>query len=192
MIGALKGIVFSKSQNSVILFTGGVGYLVSVTTRFLEKTKIDEEIFLFIHTHVREDAFDLYGFSTHDELRLYELLLTVSGIGPKTALLVIDKGVPTIEQAIRSSDVDFFTSVRRLGRKNAQKIIIELKQKMGSIVDLDLSGKDGAETKELIDALSSMGFAKSEVLQSIKTLPTNVKMLEEKIRHCLKQLGKTV
>lgn len=192
MIGALKGTVFSKSQNSVILFAGSVGYNVFVTNKFLEEIKTDKEVFLFIHSHIRDDAFDLFGFSTRQELSLFTLLLTVSGIGPKTALTVIDKEVENIEQAIRTSDVDFFVTVPRLGRKNAQKIIIELKQKLGSIVDLDLSGRDASETKELMDALSSMGFAKPEVLRSIKTLPPQMKLLEEKIRHCLKQLGKSV
>src|SRR3989339_1436249 len=127
MIGALRGKIFSKSQNSVILFAGDVGYTVFVTNRFLEKTKTDTDAFLFIHTHIRDDVFDLFGFPTTQELHLFKLLLTVSGIGPKTALAIIDRGVLAVTQAVQQSDVDFFTTIPRLGKKNAQKIIIELK-----------------------------------------------------------------
>jgi len=192
MIGALKGTIYSKSQNSIILFTGGVGYFVYVTNRFLEESKTDSEAFLFIHSHIREDAFDLFGFPTQQELHMFKLLLTVSGIGPKTALTIIDRGVPAVTGAVQKSDVDFFTTIPRLGKKNAQKIIIELKQKLGSIADLDLSEYASSETKEILDALSSMGFVKNEAFRAIKALPHEVKTLQDKIRYCLQTLGKSV
>ena len=121
---------------------------------------------------------------------MFKLLLTVSGIGPKTALTIIDRGVPAVTGAVQKSDVDFFTTIPRLGKKNAQKIIIELKQKLGSITDLDLSEYTSSETKEILDALSSMGFARIEAIQVIKTLPSDLTTLEQKIRYCLKELGK--
>ena len=193
MIGALKGTIYSKSQNSIILFTGGcVGYFVYVTNRFLEESKTESETFLFIHSHIREDAFDLFGFPTQQELHMFKLLLTVSGIGPKTALTIIDRGVPAVTGAVQKSDVDFFTTIPRLGKKNAQKIIIELKQKLGSIADLDLSEYASSETKEILDALSSMGFVRNEALRAIKALPHEVKTLQDKIRYCLQTLGKSV
>lgn len=192
MIGALKGTIFSKSPNSVILFAGNVGYRVHVTNRFLEETKTDKDVFLFIHSHIRDDAFDLFGFPTIQELHLFELLLTVSGVGPKTALSVMDKGVVQIQGAVRSSDVDFFTTIPRLGKKNAQKIIIELKSKLGSIAELDLSGSVSGETKVLLDALLSMGFAKPEALRAIQTLPSHDLTLQDKIRYALKHLGKSI
>ena len=190
MIGALKGTIYSKSQNSVIVFTGGVGYFVHVTNSFLEESKIESETFLFIHSHIREDAFDLFGFPNQNELRLFELLITVSGVGPKTALLVMDKGADNVEQAIHSSDVEFFTAIPRLGKKNAQKIIIELKSKLGSLTDLDLSKPQESETKEILDALTSLGFIKQEIIRVIQTIPENINTLDEKIRYCLKYLGK--
>jgi Holliday junction DNA helicase RuvA len=190
MIGALKGTIFSKSNNSILLFVGGVGYTVYVTNTFLEESKIESETFLFIHSHIREDLFDLFGFPTLQELHAFNLLLTVSGIGPKTALTVITRGVNALTTAVQRSDVDFFTTIPRLGKKNAQKIIIELKQKLGSSTDLDLSGSVSSETKELIDGLVSMGFARNEAVESIKTLPLTLTTLEQKIRHCLKHLGK--
>jgi len=190
MIGALKGTIYSKSQNSVIVFTGGVGYFVHVTNTFLEASKIESETFLFIHSHIREDAFDLFGFPATEELHLFELLLTVSGIGPKTALLVMDKGVKNIEQAIQSGDVDCFTTIPRLGKKNAQKIIIELKPKLGSTKELDLTKSQSGETKEILDALSSFGFVKQEIIRVINTIPSDIQTVDERIRFCLKHLGK--
>jgi Holliday junction DNA helicase RuvA len=192
MIGALKGTVFSKTKNPIILFTGGVGYAVHVTDHLLDEMVPEKNVFLFIHSHIREDAFDLFGFPTKEELHLFELLLTVSGIGPKTALAVVNKGVRHVEEAIRSSDVDFFTTIPRLGKKNAQKIIIELKSKLGSISDLDLTESQSTETKELLEVLSSMGFVRNEALRAIRALPRDVKTLQEKIRFCLQTLGKSV
>jgi holliday junction DNA helicase RuvA len=190
MIGALKGTIYSKSINSVILFTGGVGYTVFVTNTFLEKTPVEKDVFLFIHSHIREDAFDLFGFTTSLELHLFELLLSVSGVGPKTALSVMDKGVVQIQHAIQSSDVDFFTTIPRLGKKNAQKIIIELKSKLGSTTELDLTDNGTSETKELLEGLLSMGFAKSEILGAMNHIPPETITMEQKILICLKHLGK--
>ena len=191
MIGALKGTLYSKSQNSIILFVGGVGYSVYVTNKFLEESKIESEAFLFTYSHIREDAFDLFGFPGKQELHMFKLLITVSGIGPKTALTIIDRGVRAITDAVQKSDVEFFTTIPRLGKKNAQKIIIELKQKLGSTADLDLSEYASSETKEILDGLSSMGFARNEAMQVIKTIPSNAITLEQKIRYCLTRLGKT-
>lgn len=191
MIGALKGTVYSKSQQSLILFVGNVGYTVYTTQTLLNNTLVGNEIFLFIHTHIREDAFDLFGFSAQQELHLFELLLTVSGIGPKTALAVMEKGTGQIQTAVQASDVDFFTSVPRLGRKNAQKIIIELKTTLGGIQDLDMTALQTEETKELMDALLSMGFQKSEIRNALAAIPSGIHTtIEEKIRACLKQLNK--
>ena len=135
-----------------------------------------------------DDALDLYGFPTEEELFLFKLLLSVSGIGPRTALAVIDRGVSEVRRAVTTSDVDFFTTIPRLGKKNAQKIIIELKSKLGSTKELDLTGDSEGETKQLLEALIGMGFARSEVMEVVRKLDSN-KTLEEKIRQALKHLG---
>jgi len=190
MIGALKGTVFSKTQNPILLLTQGVGYLVHVTEGFLESAEPNTETFLFIHSHIRDDTFDLFGFPTRQELVLFELLIGVSGVGPKTALTVINRGVSAVTLAVQKSDVDFFTTIPRLGKKNAQKIIIELKQKLGSSNDLDLSDISTSETKEVLEALLSMGFIKNEILAVIKNIPDDKTTLEQKVRFCLTYLGK--
>lgn len=189
MIGALIGTVHTITKNPIIFFVGDVGYAISITDNLAKTLTPNKKTFLYIHTHVREDAFDLFGFISQEELTLFELLLTVSGVGPKTALLVMNAGVDAIKHAVQTGDVDFFTHIPRLGRKNAQKIIIELKNKLGSIEELDL--RDASqETDEMIDALVSMGFAKKEVLAIVKKIPEGDTTIEQKIKSALKLLGK--
>ena len=146
-----------------------------------------KEVELYIYTHVREDVLDLYGFSQKDELELFQLLLNVSGVGPKSALIIIDRGVVAVRQAIVSTDVSFFTSIPRIGKKNAQKIILELKGKLGSLAELDLEDI-GGQTQEVIEALQTVGFSKSEALEAVRNLPGDVETIEDKIRYALKQM----
>lgn len=187
MIGALEGKIARITSASVLLMVGGVGYLVHVPSQTLNSLQLASPLFLHTYTHVREDALSLFGFKTTAELFLFELLLSVSGIGPKTALAIVDRGVSPVEQAIQASDVGFFTTIPRLGKKNAQKVIIELKSKLGSVADLDLQS-DG-ETEELIEALGAVGFSRAEVLKVIRSIPKDVETLEQKMKAALKLLG---
>ncbi len=189
MIGLLEGTVERKSANNLIIKAGGVGYLVFVSTSLLAKTNLNQNLTLEIHTHVTDDAIGLFGFLTQPELILFELLLTVSGIGPRTALNIMNQGVNRIEQAISKADVDFFTAIPRLGRKNAQKIIIELKSKLGSLSELNLDDTS-SQNQELIDALVSMGFEKKEIIAALKKLPQEVETIEKQLRYMLKTLNK--
>ncbi len=190
MIGKLTGIPESINPTTIILDVHGVGYEVSVPPNILRSIKPVAETVLYIHTHVRDDALELYGFTLKRDLDLFNLLLTVSGVGPKTALLVIDRGYHSVEKAIISSDVDFFTTIPRLGKKNAQKIIIELKSKIGSTKELDLREEGDSETKAILDALIGMGFGKSEAVYAIRKIQKTEATLENKIREALKYIGK--
>jgi holliday junction DNA helicase RuvA len=190
MIGALEGEVLFKKTNSFVLMVNGVGYKIFVTQNILDKIQIKKKELFYIYTHVREDILNLYGFKKADELDIFELLISVSGIGPKTAILVIDRGVDNIKQAISTADVSFFTTIPRLGKKNSQKIIIELKNKLDNLVDLDLRTDIGSETNEIISALKQMGFTQSEIIESLKKIPKKALTVEQKIRETLKLLGK--
>lgn len=187
MIGKLTGIV-SDAQNPIVVDVHDVGYFVHITDALAQKLKPNAAYTFFIHTHVREDALDLYGFSEKKELLLFQLLLTVSGIGPKTALLVIDRGATAVESAVQNSDVDFFTSIPRLGKKNAQKIIIELKNKLGSTHDLNLNDQSDGETKQIIDALVSMGYHRQNIIEALTKIQGDDKTIEQKIKHVIKLL----
>lgn len=188
MIAQLTGKVASTQKNPIIIDVGGVGYAVQFPEKFIASIKLGQLITVAIHTHVREDALVLFGFPNRQEQTIFELLLTVSGIGPKTALLVMDHGAPAVQQAIGKGDVDFFQSIPRLGKKNAQKIIIELRNKMID-GDFDLPGETSSETTELIEALQSMGFDRKEVREVVKKIPSDG-TLSSKMKHALRLLGK--
>jgi len=191
MIGSLEGIIEYLESPFVIVKVGGVGYRVLLPQSILQKLKINQKIKLFTYTYVREDALDLFGFEALENLKMFENLIGVSGIGPKTAINIFSFGDQNlITEAIIKGDVDFFTKVPRLGRKNAQKIIIELRSKMGSEQDLDLSEEDKKSQLEITQALKVFGFSTQEAKEAIKGIKNQGKTTEEKIRLTLKYLGK--
>jgi Holliday junction DNA helicase RuvA len=190
MIGALKGTILEGIQNPIIVMVNNVGYAVHITETTRITLGAKKEHLFYIHTHVRDDALDLYGFLSKEELAIFELLLTVSGVGPRTALLVTAHGFEKIHTAIVQSDVGFFTDIPRLGKKNAQKIIIELKSKLGSLTDLDLTLEDSQGSTDIREALLSMGFVKAEVVEVTKKIYDPAKTLPELLREALKLLSK--
>ena len=192
MIGLLKGQVELLQRPFVIIDVNGVGYKVLLPESVYSKLSLGENLRIFTYTYVREDTLGLFGFLEADDLKLFESLLTVSGVGPKTALSIFSFGErKDIIEAIIKGDVAFFTSVPRLGTKNAQKIIIELKNKMGSTADLDLSGKDLQENAEVVQALKNFGFSTAEAQKAVRMVKKIGITTEEKIRLALKNLGRS-
>ena len=191
MIGWLNGKLLAVDKDRVIVDVSGVGYQVLPSAGVARnKIKIGEEIRLFIYTHVREDQLSLFGFSNLEEKQMFELLLSVSGVGPKSALAVLSRGNPDeIRQAVANADVEFFTSVSGLGKKSAQRIIIDLKSKLGDLAELDLKGGDEPAAKELAAALKSMGFSPDEARAAVKRVDLELP-LDKKIRLALKEIGK--
>lgn len=184
MIGALEGKPIVLSDSTIIM-TGGVGYRVSVPANFRSMLSTKESVFLFVHTVVKEDDIQLYGFSTEKDLSMFRMLLDVSGVGPKTALAIVDFGVNGIVHAIVQADVSFFTQIPKVGKKVAQKIIIELKNKIGSVAELDLSDT-GGETQDIIESLIHMGYSPAESRELVRRIPEDIVLIEEKIRYVLK------
>lgn len=192
MIGYLSGEVVARDDPHIIInVNDGVGYKVLAPKSVLSKATLNGKLKLFIYTHVREDAISLFGFLDSLDLKLFENLISVSGIGPKTAMNIFGVGGrEEIVQAIITGNVAFFVGVPRLGKKNAQKIIIELKSKLGSIGDLDLAKIDAGEDSEVIVALKGFGFTNKEALGALKSIKGKGKTTEEQIRMALKYLGK--
>ena len=191
MIGFLNGEVIARDDPYIVIDVSGVGYRVVVANGILSNISKNTKVKLFIYTHVREDAIQLYGFLDSLDLKLFENLISVSGVGPKTAMNIFSiGGREEIIKAIITGDVSFFVGVPRLGNKNAQKIIIELKSKLGSIEDLDLTKIDVKENSEVIAALRQFGFSSREALEAIKSIKEKNLTIEEKIRLALKELGK--
>ena len=190
MIGFLSGTPLII-QDKILVKTGGVGYEVAVGVNTMTQIGLTSTVELFIHTHVKEDAFELYGFLTLDERKLFRLLLSVSGVGPKTALAIANTGSDAIRVAVQQADVAFFTAVPRVGKKLAQKIIIELKSKLGSLTELQLNSPVGIE-QDALAALTSLGFDEQIVLRQLQSLPPTdePESAEMLIKRVLKLLNK--
>ncbi len=159
MIGYLEGNIKYATQGKVILFANGIGFTVSLPSNlnFLEGQKAQ----LYIHTHLREDNLALFGFATPADLDLFELLITVSGVGPKIALGMLSSStVENIKKAIIESNLNFFSSIPGIGKKTSQKLILDLKSKI-SKGDINLSNLEG--NSELTDSLLALGFQKGEI-----------------------------
>src|SRR3989338_7758119 len=173
MIGFLNGEVLARDDPNIIINVNGVGYKVLAPGNVLSKVTLNGKLKLFIYTHVREDAISLFGFLDSLDLKLFENLISVSGIGPKTAMNIFSIGSKDqIVSAIISADTSFFKSVPRLGQKNAQKIIIELKNKFGGIADLDLNG-EALGSEEVVAALKGFGFTSKEIHDAIRNVKKN-------------------
>ncbi len=188
MIGYLKGRVIEKRLAEVWLDVHDVGYRVKVGPRTYERLTSGELAELFVHTHAREDALELFGFLNRNELDLFELLLQVAGVAPKTALTVVGtQSVERIEQAIRQADVSFFQRVPGIGKKGAQRIIVDLKSKIGSVKEIDLSVEEKVD-EDVVAALVQLGFSRGEIREVLKTIEPNISD-EEKVREGLRRLG---
>lgn len=191
MIGFVKGIIDSFDRPFVIIDVSGVGYRILVSDNVFSKLTENQKIKLYTFTYVREDELALFGFLEQEDLKLFDSLLTVSGVGPKTAMSIFSAGTrDQILEAIVKADVSFFSSVPRLGSKNAQKIIIELKNKLGGVGSLDLSGKDSLQNNEVIQALRTFGFSQTEAQRALREIKEKDLTTEEKIRKALKVLGR--
>lgn len=191
MIAFLKGTVELRDDPYIIVDVNGVGYKVLVSSYVLSKALVGDSIKVFTYTHVREDALELYGFLESQDLKLFEYLIGVSGVGPKTAINIFSFGTRSdIVEAIVKGNVSFFTAVPRLGKKNAQKVIIELKGKFGSKNDLDLTETDMAANDEVMEALKSFGFTQAEIFSALKNITEEGLSSSQKIKLALKQLGR--
>lgn len=188
MIAYIKGTILSSLENPIIIKTQDIGYAVYVPETLRSSLRTGDDAELHIHSYIKEDAFDLYGFISKEDLMLFKLLIQVSGIGPKTALGVLDKGAKNIQHAVMHADIDFFTGVPRLGKKNAQKLIIELKTKLGSLDELDLSDEH-KEQIDVIEALVQMGFDRRSVVGTIREVSRELP-IEKQIKIALQKLSK--
>lgn len=190
MIRLLKGNIELIDSSFIIVDVQGVGYKVTVDKSVISKLHKGNAIEIFTYTHVKEDLLELYGFMNHSDLKLFEDMIGVSGIGPKTALGIFSLGTgANIINAIIDGNTNYFANVPRLGKKNAQKLIIELRTKLGNKEELDISS-DQSSDQELLMSLKSLGFSPQEIGKAIKNITQDNLSLSEKVKLALKNLGK--
>jgi len=183
MIGYIKGKIVHRGSNFLIVATDGVGYRVYVGAEVLHKKSVE----LFVYHYIREGVSELFGFEDAGDLEIFELLLGVSGVGPRVALsLVSQLNREKILAAIQKGDPALFKTVSGVGNKVAAKIIVELKSK---IADGDLSGVLTGED-ETVEALVALGYRRGEIIPYLRDLPDELETTSEKIKYVLKNVGR--
>lgn len=190
MIAQLKGTIEHKDLRFLVLDVSGVGYKVFATSDTIESAKIGEVKKYWIHQVVREDAQDLYGFNTKDDQDFFELLIGISGIGPKTALGILNLAtLPTLKRAVVSGDSSYLTKVSGIGKKNAEKIVLELKDKLIAVFDEE-ENQSAENHNDSLEALKSLGYSEREAREALKKIPANISDTSESVRQALKILSK--
>ncbi len=188
MISRLQGKIEAITTDSVIVNVNGVGFQVFVPTSTLSTVgNVGKEVRLFTHLHVREDILALYGFGSADELRLFEILTSVSGIGPKTGLAMLSAmNAEQLTMAIATGNADILTTVPGIGKKIASRIVLELKDKIGSGWITSAVAEVAQENTDVLGALTSLGYSTAEASHAVASLPKNKNLsLEEKIKLAL-------
>ena len=191
MIGSLRGPVTHVGPEFVVIELGGVGYRVMVAPALLAKLRPGREAHLFIHHLVREDQQALFGFGTPEELAFFELLMTVTGVGPRLALAITSAyPVTKLQLAIVTDDLDLLTSVSGVGRKTAQRIGLELKEKIHAA---GIAASGGAATdSDVVAALESLGYTASEARRAAGSVAASTNgELDARIKAALQELARS-
>lgn len=192
MISHLSGNLIFASDRFIVVDVAGVGYKIRVTLETLRSLRknMDASVALWTHLAVREDALDLYGFLHEPELEFFELLIGISGIGPKSALGILNIApVDHLKEAIARGDVAALTKVSGIGAKSAQKIIFELKEKLGGN---DTTGEHGAlhEEHDTIEGLVALGYSVRDARETLRLIPATIVGPAARIKEALKKLGR--
>ncbi len=186
MIGKIKGKLSELDGNVGLIETaGGVSYEVNLTPTLISSHELNKSLELYTYFQVRDDAQVLFGFKTKEELSLFKMLISVSGVGPKISFTVISFSKEgELVKAIKMNDVNFFSKIPGLGKKTAMKIILELSQKLYSEFKMEKMYLT-EEDKTVVDALVSLGFKSQEAKKILTKLPKDIS-IEEKIRQGLR------
>ena len=192
MIGRIKGTLLEKMPPQILVDVSGVGYEIDVPMSTLYNLpEVGSEVTLFTHFVVREDAELLYGFLTKEERSLFRLLIRISGIGPKIALSILS-GISSqlLSQAVTTGEAGLLTRIPGVGKKTAERIVLELKGKLDTVVGATDTGAAGSNSKaDIVSALLSLGYSDREAQLAIKGLPADISV-NDGIREALKNLSK--
>ncbi len=191
MIGRLSGILFDKNPAQLVIDCNGVGYEVSVPmSTFYNLPSTGEKVALLTHMVVREDAQLLYGFGTSQERELFRELIKISGIGARTALAILSgMSVNDLAQAVTLQDAGRLTKIPGIGKKTAERLLLELKGKLGADMGSVAGGAEADSSNDILSALLALGYSEKEALLAIKQVPAG-STVSDGIRHALKALSK--
>lgn len=191
MISSLRGEVIFTGENFIILEdVSGVGRKVYLPLEFLKEISLNDKNkgwFLWCHFHKREDIDELYGFQNYAEMEFFESLIKISGVGPKSALAILNIApVDVLKNAIASGETEYLTKVSGIGRKIAEKVVLELKDKMGAKGGVEFQFK---EDEDVFEALKSLGYNPSKIRESLNKIPKELTGVENRVKEALKILG---
>lgn len=187
MIAYLRGrIIQVLSSNRIIVGTNGIGYKVGVLGKTSTHYRIGDEVELYTHLVIRENRQELYGFTKLEELQIFELLIDIPGVGPKMALGILQIATPQeIQQAALSGNVELFRSVSGIGKKNAGRIVLELRSKLDSLSETNIILPEG---DDVVEALKKLGYRRREIGSALKAIDRRLSP-EEQIKAALRILG---
>ncbi len=190
MIAYLDGKIIYSTDKFIILNTGNIGYKVSVTPETILSCEEGKIISLFIYTAVKENSIDLFGFKTTEELSFFELLLDVSGIGPRSALSIIGLApIDTVKRAIATGDVGYLNKVSGIGKKTAEKIILELRDKLQNYKNTEGTPSTLREEGDILEALKSLGYSQNEARDALKQIPASIEGTNARVKEALRILS---
>ncbi len=191
----LNGVVAAAEVNLLVIDCGGVGFSVHTTTNTISRIRVGEMAKLFTCCSIREDAFDIYGFALKQELEAFQLLISVTGVGPKAALAILSSVTPDgLQMAVATQDEKILTSAPGVGKKIAQRILLELKDKMGAVTELNVSGRDmtvlpvgpGDKATEAVQALQVLGYDTGSITKAMKQIDVEKLELQDVIKQALR------
>ena len=190
MIGSLRGSVLERtSEGEVLLEVGGVGYLVTVSSRVLAELEPGTSVFLYVHHHIREDAQTLYGFASRDDRSTFQALIGTHGIGPALAVAILATHPPAaLFDVVSNNDATALTLVPGIGKKTAQRLIIELRDRLSVPVLDSGDGTSVSAVADVRDALAGLGYGTDEIRDVLRELPTSGDSATL-LRDALKMLG---
>ena len=187
MIAHITGTLIKKTERGLVIDVGGIGYIVYTSKEVRENTRLGKETSLSTHMVVREDALDLYGFTEEYEKEVFELLIGISGVGPKSAIGILDViDAETLIRAISTQDVKALINISGIGKKTAEKIVLELKDKLISHGKYDARSLE--DESDALLALISLGYQQNEVRKILREIPDHL-ATSTKIKEALKILG---
>jgi Holliday junction DNA helicase RuvA len=191
VIGSLRGEILERDlDGSVLLEVGGVGYVVNVSVRALPELEPGSSVFLHVHHHIREDAQTLYGFTSRDERATFQVLITTHGVGPALAMAIIATHPPaSLVDIVANADAAALTLVPGVGKKTAERLLVELKSKLAvPVLDGAAMGGTGTSVAEVREALAGLGYGSDEIRDVLRELPSDVDSATL-LRDALKSLG---
>ena len=198
MIYSVRGKLIHTDNELAVVECGGVGYGCRTTFYTLQKIAGQEEVMLYTHLAVREDAAELFGFSSQEELKCFKMLITVSGVGPKAAISILSANTPSqFALAVATGDSKSLTKCKGIGAKTAQRIVLELKDKISAIILSDNNGSKihspitSNNISEAVKALMSLGYSSDEVMPIVSKMDSNLS-IEQLIGNTLKVMSKGV